>query len=328
MKQKWGREGYAGEWPSSKPVWTIGAFFLALLAAGAIYAYRYERVWTPLEKHYLAIYLGTEGAGTIRKDGWYTLLMAETRKGTQLALDEEVRTNGGAARPRRGKIRDAARYGYWIRDSQKANRRLVRVGRISGEDAARQFGEQLHSREGFTSFVTRLDEGPWLAERTRTQVSGSICETIVSLPFGDGTSTSGSCQPSPNFFTGKERDSESGNDYAMARYNVNLLGRFNSSDPLSGSIGDPQSLNRYAYVANNPLSFVDPLGLLLKGPGNTCIGDTNGIVCGPGGIDGGGDNPGMGGGGGVRSFCDASGNCSGIATCPGGLDQNGNCPGG
>jgi hypothetical protein len=90
MKQKWGREGYAGEWPSSKPVWTIGAFFLALLAAGAIYAYRYERVWTPLEKHYLAIYLGTEGAGAIRKDGWYTLLMVETRKGTQLALDEEV----------------------------------------------------------------------------------------------------------------------------------------------------------------------------------------------------------------------------------------------
>jgi hypothetical protein len=44
------------------------------------------------------IYLGTEGAGAIRKDGWYTLLMAETRKGTQLALDEEVQpvtTAGG-----------------------------------------------------------------------------------------------------------------------------------------------------------------------------------------------------------------------------------------
>jgi rare lipoprotein A len=34
----------------------------------------------------------------------------------------------------------------------------VRVGRISGEDAARQFGEQLRGREGFTPFVTRLDE--------------------------------------------------------------------------------------------------------------------------------------------------------------------------
>jgi rare lipoprotein A len=35
----------------------------------------------------------------------------------------------------------------------------VRVGRVSGEDAARQFGEQLRSREGFTPFVVRLDEG-------------------------------------------------------------------------------------------------------------------------------------------------------------------------
>ena len=35
----------------------------------------------------------------------------------------------------------------------------VRVGKISGEDAARQFGEELHGREGFTPFVTRLDEG-------------------------------------------------------------------------------------------------------------------------------------------------------------------------
>src|SRR6266404_4038836 len=34
----------------------------------------------------------------------------------------------------------------------------VRVGKISGEDAAHQFGEQLHGREGFTPFVTRLDE--------------------------------------------------------------------------------------------------------------------------------------------------------------------------
>jgi rare lipoprotein A len=37
----------------------------------------------------------------------------------------------------------------------------VRVGKISGEDAAHQFGEQLRGREGFTTFVTRLDEsGP------------------------------------------------------------------------------------------------------------------------------------------------------------------------
>jgi rare lipoprotein A len=35
----------------------------------------------------------------------------------------------------------------------------VRVGKISGEDAAHAFGEQLRDREGFTPLVTRLDEG-------------------------------------------------------------------------------------------------------------------------------------------------------------------------
>jgi rare lipoprotein A len=34
----------------------------------------------------------------------------------------------------------------------------VRVGKVSGEDAARKFGEQLRDREGFTPFVVRLDE--------------------------------------------------------------------------------------------------------------------------------------------------------------------------
>ncbi len=35
----------------------------------------------------------------------------------------------------------------------------VRVGKISGENAAQQFGEQLRDREGFTPMVLRLDEG-------------------------------------------------------------------------------------------------------------------------------------------------------------------------
>jgi len=35
----------------------------------------------------------------------------------------------------------------------------VRVGRASGEDAARKLGEQLRSRERFTPMVVRLDEG-------------------------------------------------------------------------------------------------------------------------------------------------------------------------
>jgi RHS repeat-associated protein len=61
-------------------------------------------------------------------------------------------------------------------------------------------------------------------------------------------------------FTTYERDAESTNDYAMARYYINRLGRFASPDPLSGSISNPQSLNRYTYVQNDPSNAVDPSG--------------------------------------------------------------------
>ena len=40
-----------------------------------------------------------------------------------------------------------------------------------------------------------------------------------------------------------------------------LAGRWTSPDPLAGDITNPQSLNWYAYVLNNPTSNVDPLGL-------------------------------------------------------------------
>jgi len=41
----------------------------------------------------------------------------------------------------------------------------VRVGKISGEDAARRFGEQLRQKEGFTPFVVRLDDASALGEK-------------------------------------------------------------------------------------------------------------------------------------------------------------------
>jgi RHS repeat-associated protein len=63
-------------------------------------------------------------------------------------------------------------------------------------------------------------------------------------------------------FTSYERDSESGNDYAQARYNISRLARFSSPDPLPGSTSDPQSLNRYSYVRNMPVMLTDPTGLV------------------------------------------------------------------
>jgi RHS repeat-associated protein len=60
---------------------------------------------------------------------------------------------------------------------------------------------------------------------------------------------------------GKERDQETGLDYFLARYYSGAQGRFTGPDPMGGHYEDPQTLNRYAYVRNNPLRFTDPTGL-------------------------------------------------------------------
>jgi hypothetical protein len=48
--------------------------------------------------------------------------------------------------------------------------------------------------------------------------------------------------------------------YYRARYYHPALGRFVSADTIVPEPGNPQSLNRYAYVLNNPLRYVDPSG--------------------------------------------------------------------
>jgi RHS repeat-associated protein len=69
-------------------------------------------------------------------------------------------------------------------------------------------------------------------------------------------------------FTGYENDSETGYNYAVERFDAGRWGRFLSADPYLGGIDitNPQSLNRYAYVLNDPTNMVDPLGLLSECP--------------------------------------------------------------
>ena len=100
-------------------------------------------------------------------------------------------------------------------------------------------------------------------ERARTAVNGSIYQTCTSLPFGDGQSCVGT-DPTPYHFTGLPRDTETGNDSALFRYFDYAQGRWLSPDPLGGDITNPQSLNRYAYVMNNPTTLTDPLGLCAR----------------------------------------------------------------
>jgi RHS repeat-associated protein len=90
--------------------------------------------------------------------------------------------------------------------------------------------------------------------------AGTMCYDADYTPFGQELAYTTTC--SQNYkFTGTERDTETANDHTWFRGYEWNLGRWMSPDPLAGDVTNPQSLNRYAYVLNNPTNFVDPLGL-------------------------------------------------------------------
>jgi RHS repeat-associated protein len=108
-----------------------------------------------------------------------------------------------------------------------------------------------NSRQGFGPVDgTIRGASSWVISSNTLGIKGSLYD-------GDAGSRS----------TGKERDTESGNDYFGARYYASSMGRFMSPDwsakasPVPyATFGDPQSLNLYAYMRNNPLGGADADG--------------------------------------------------------------------
>ena len=92
--------------------------------------------------------------------------------------------------------------------------------------------------------------------RLITDESGSIVTEVKYEPFGDSTLTG---KEDNHLYTGKEKDS-TGLYYYGARYYDPQIGRFISRDPRFGRLGNPQTLNRYVYVLNNPLKYRDSTG--------------------------------------------------------------------
>jgi RHS repeat-associated protein len=113
---------------------------------------------------------------------------------------------------------------------------------------------------------------PLGTRRMQLNTLGQIEESCFSLPYGDQlsctkTALSTADDATEHHFTGKERDTESGNDYFGARYYASSMGRWMSPDwnekvePVPYSkLDDPQTLNLYTYVLNNPLVLADADG--------------------------------------------------------------------
>jgi RHS repeat-associated protein len=109
---------------------------------------------------------------------------------------------------------------------------------------------------------TYLRHKDWLgSSRLATKWDHSLYSNESYAPFGEAYDEAGTPDRS---FTGQDQDTTSGlYDFLFRRYNASS-GRWISPDPAGWSAVSqayPQSLDRYAYVKNNPLSLIDPLGL-------------------------------------------------------------------
>jgi len=91
-----------------------------------------------------------------------------------------------------------------------------------------------------------------------TDSSANLVEQITYDSFGNHVA-SGRTRYT---YTGRERDADTGLMYYRARFYDPQVGRFINEDP----IGLDGGINPYAYVGNNPVSFIDPSGLCPQNP--------------------------------------------------------------
>jgi RHS repeat-associated protein len=92
-----------------------------------------------------------------------------------------------------------------------------------------------------------------------TNAAGVVANTYAYDSYGNTTGSSGSVS-NPFQYTGREFDTETNLYYNRARYLDAATGRFISEDPIGFSGG----ADFYAYVANDPVNWIDPLGLFAE----------------------------------------------------------------
>lgn len=103
---------------------------------------------------------------------------------------------------------------------------------------------------------------------TRLVTNGATQYEQSTLPFGTylaGESTGATNRP----FTSYERSSVANLDFAKNRSYTTGQSRFTQVDPIGLNavrVINPQSLNMYAYVGNDPINYTDPSGLFMAGP--------------------------------------------------------------
>ena len=116
----------------------------------------------------------------------------------------------------------------------------------------------------YANSSTHFQHQDWMGtERLRTTYNHAVEGTFASLPFGDAQATLSGSDGDAYHYASLDYDHESSTDHAEFRQYSDGQGRWLSPNPYGGSYDatNPQSMNRYSYAQNLPLSGIDPAGL-------------------------------------------------------------------
>jgi RHS repeat-associated protein len=113
-------------------------------------------------------------------------------------------------------------------------------------------GKRIAQREGRAGPVTYLYH-----DHLGSTAASSEQESIRYYPYG---ATRAGAVSTAYKYTGQRHETALGLYYYNARWYDPGIGRFIQADTIVPAPGNPQSLNRYAYVYNNPLRYTDPTG--------------------------------------------------------------------
>ncbi len=158
--------------------------------------------------------------------------------------------------------------------SQKSNGKIYWYGGgevIEESDAAGNMqeayvffgGKRIANRVVSSGAISYYAEDFIGSSRVITTSAGATCYDADFYPYGSESNVTNTC-PQNYKWTGKERDAETGNDDFDARYYSSVYGRFLSADwsavPVAvpyANLTNPQTLNLYAIVRDNPETFAD-----------------------------------------------------------------------
>jgi len=141
--------------------------------------------------------------------------------------------------------------GQWYEESQSLSKVRVRTNYYY------LGGQRVALRQGGTVYWLHADHLGSLSEVSTG--STSLYGRQRYYPYGQVRYLWGSLPTTYNY-TGQRLDGDTGLLYYGARYYDPALMRFVQADTIVPEPGNPQALNRYAYVYNNPLKYTDPSG--------------------------------------------------------------------